>query len=78
MKHFYPLETFNLQSVIIEATNRIIDVETRRGEIPRAARSKLAPEGQMYQDLIDTLFYRMASLTEAEAEDLEKRLSQML
>lgn len=67
-----------IQSVIIEATNRIIEIETRRGEIPRAARSRLAPEAQIYQDLIDALFYQMAGLTKAESIALEERLSNML
>ncbi len=67
-----------IQSVIIEAVNRIIEIETRRGEISRSARSSLASEAQIYQDLIDKLFYKMAGLTDTEAEGLEERLSQML
>ncbi len=67
-----------IQSVIIEATNRIIEIETRRGEILRAARSRLAPEAQVFQDLIDKLFYQMAGLTDDESTALEERLGRML
>ena len=67
-----------IQSVIIEATKLIIEIETERGEIPRAARSSLSPDAQVYQNLIDKLFYQMAGLTDAESTALEERLSQML
>jgi hypothetical protein len=40
-----------VHTVIIEAANRIIAIEERRGDIARAARSALAPEAQPYQDL---------------------------
>lgn len=53
--------------VIIEAASRIIAIEERRGDIPRAARSALAPEAQPYQDLIDRIFYAMAGLSASEA-----------
>ena len=67
-----------IQSVIIETTNRIFEIETGRGEIPRAARSSLSPDAQVYQDLIDKLFYQMAGLTDDESTALEERLSHML
>ena len=53
-------------------------IEAARGEIARAERSKLAPEAQPLQDLIDRLFYAMAGLSDIEAGRLEARLSQML
>ena len=67
-----------VRAVVIEAVNRIIALEEKRGEIPRAARSALAPEAQPYQDLIDRLFYEMAGLTATEAAALEERLARML
>lgn len=67
-----------VRAVIMEAANRIIDIEERRGEISRAARSALAPEAQPYQDLIDRIFYAMAGLSASEAAGLEERLAQML
>ena len=36
------------------------------------------PEAQPYQDLIDRIFYRMAGLTDVEAQGLENRLREML
>ena len=48
-----------VQNTIIEAVNHITTIEVRRGDIPRAARSALAPAAQPYQDLIDRLFYGM-------------------
>jgi len=42
------------------------------------ARIALDPKAQPYQKLIDTLFYRMAGLTEDEAAGLEDRLGRML
>jgi type I restriction-modification system DNA methylase subunit len=67
-----------VRTVIIEAANRIIAIEERRGDISRAARSALAPEAQPYQDLIDRIFYAMAGLSASEAAGLEERLAQML
>jgi hypothetical protein len=67
-----------IHAVIIEAVNRIISIEERRGEIPRTARSTLAPEAKPYQDLIDRIFYALAGLSASEAAGLEERLAQML
>jgi hypothetical protein len=67
-----------LRTVIIEAANRIIAIEERRGEISRTARSTLAPAAKPYQDMIDRIFYAMAGLSASESVGLEKRLAQML
>ena len=64
--------------MIVEATNQIIAIEQARGTIARFDRSHLDPKAQPYQDFIDTLFYRMAGLSPAEAQALETRLSTML
>jgi hypothetical protein len=56
----------------------ISKVEAARGDIARTDRSALASEAQPYQDLIDRLLYRMAGLTDSEAQGLEKRLEGML
>lgn len=66
------------RTVIVEAANRIIAIEERRGQISRAARSALAPAAKPYQDLIDRIFYAIAGLSESEAAGLEERLAQML
>ena len=63
---------------LIRLVEEISRIETARGEIARAERSALAPEAQPYQDLIDRILYRMAGLTDAEAQGLEKRLEGML
>jgi hypothetical protein len=70
--------TLAVRTVIIEAANRIIAIEERRGEISRAARSTLAPAAQPYQDLIDRIFYAMAGPSASEAGGLEERLAHML
>ena len=57
---------------------KIIEIETARGEIARSDRSSLAPEAQPLQDLLDHIFFRMAGLTDHEAAGLEDRLSRML
>jgi len=64
--------------LMVEAVRRITAVEAARGEISRSERSRLAPEAQPYQDLIDRMLYAMAGLSEAEAAGLEERLSRML
>jgi hypothetical protein len=63
---------------MVRLVEEISKIEAARGEIARAQRSALAPEAQPYQDLIDRLLYRLAGLTEAEAQGLEKRLEAML
>lgn len=47
-------------------------------DIARTERSALAPEAQPLQDLLDRMIYRMAGLTDAEANALEDRLEMML
>jgi len=58
--------------------DEITKIEAARGDIARTERSALAPEAQPYQDLIDRILYRLAGLTDAEAQGLEKRLEAML
>ena len=57
---------------------RIIDIESTRGEIARTDRSALDPKAQPLQDLLDRMLYRMAGLTDEEAGGLEERLARML
>ncbi len=59
-------------------SKRIIELEADRREIARVERSALAPAAQPCQDLIDRLLYRIAGLSDAEAEQLERRLADML
>jgi len=63
---------------MVEAVRRITAVEAALGEINRSERSRLAPEAQPYQDLIDRMLYAMAGFSAAEAAGLEDRLSRML
>jgi type I restriction-modification system DNA methylase subunit len=67
-----------VQETIVSATQRIIAIESTRGEISRADRSALDPRAQPYQDLIDRLFYLMAGLSDTEIVGLESRLAAML
>jgi hypothetical protein len=64
--------------MLIECVKQIRDIEESRGEIARVERSNLSDEAQGYQDLIDKLIFSMAGLTSMEAEELDKRLSEML
>jgi len=67
-----------VRDVIVNLVNRIIAIEAARGEIPRAARSALAPAAQPFQALIDRLLYAVAGLSNAEVRGLEERLARML
>ena len=63
---------------IVKVVERIIEIETERGEIARSDRSSLAAAAQPLQDLLDRIFFRMAGLTDEEATGLEERLAKML
>lgn len=63
---------------IIAAAGSICDIEAAREHVSRHDRSRLAPDAQPYQDLIDLLLYRMAGLTDDEQRGLERRLDEML
>jgi hypothetical protein len=67
-----------VRDVLLEAVKQITVLETARGDIARAERSRLARAAQPYQDLIDRLLYRMAGLSVPEAAGLEERLQHML
>ena len=83
---FSVIEPLTVQSPFPQAVSsclkmlveRIIEIETNRGEIARTDRSELAVEAQPIQTLIDRILFRLAGLTDAEAEGLEQRLSKML
>lgn len=67
-----------VSETMIEAARIITEIESARKQTSRSERSALAPEAQPYQDLLDTLLYRMAGLTVEEVNGLEQRLSGML
>lgn len=67
-----------LRDALIAAVDRITDLEQRRGEISRTARSALAPTAQPFQDFIDRILFQMAGLTADEITGLEQRLAKML
>jgi hypothetical protein len=53
-------------------------IDNQQHRMVDALNEPLAPKTQPYQDLIDRILYRMAGLTDAEAQGLEKRLEGML
>jgi hypothetical protein len=59
------------------AVDKIVAIESDRGEISRADRSALAPEAQPFQNFIDALLFGMAGLTDAEVAGLKTRYVQM-
>lgn len=63
---------------MVRLVERIIEIEANRGEISRSDRSALALRAQPLQDLLDRILFRMAGLTDDEAQGLEQRLSRML
>ena len=67
-----------VRDAIVFLVRRIIQAEKTRGEITRAERSTLCTKAQLYQNLIDRLFYTMAGLMDEEAMGLEERLAKML
>ena len=66
-----------VRDAIVAAVDRIIDTESKRGEISRAERSALSAQGQPFQDFIDALFFLMAGLTAAEVAGLRARYETM-
>ena len=68
----------SLIQCIIHLVQLITDCETKRGSIMRTERSALCSEAQPIQDLLDRIIFRLAGLTDSEAEGLERRLSTML
>ncbi len=67
-----------VQAVIVAAVERIIGIESNRGQIARTDRSALDPDAQPYQDLIDQLLYGLAGLSAEEVRGLEERYERML
>ncbi|HEV2099114.1 MAG TPA: hypothetical protein VGR45_09330 [Stellaceae bacterium] len=67
-----------IPAIIATIVDRIIESERARGEISRSARSKLAPESQRWQNLIDRILARMAGISEEEHKGLRERLDKML
>jgi hypothetical protein len=67
-----------VMACLVRLVDEIGKMESSRGDIARTERSALAPQAQPVQDLIDRILYRMAGLTDAEAQGLEKRLEGML
>lgn len=63
---------------MIRLVERIIAIESKRGDIARTERSSLDPKAQPLQDLLDRIIFRMAGLSDAESKSLEERLAKML
>jgi hypothetical protein len=77
LSHDPPFE-FAIVHIIAAIVRRIVVNERARGDISRSARSALAPEAQVWQDIINTAFYEMAGLDDQEQRDLRASLSTML
>ncbi len=73
-----PPFSYKIASSLARLVEHVSRIETTRGDIARTERSALAPDAQPYQDLIDKILFRLAGLTDAEAEGLERRLETML
>jgi len=67
-----------VRDVLVTLTRRIIPLETARGDIARTDRSRLSPDAQPYQNLIDRTLFAAAGLSSEEAQALTHRLSAML
>ncbi len=67
-----------VRDVLVNLTGRIIPLETARGDIARTDRSRLCPDAQPYQDLIDRILFAAAGLSRTEAAALTSRLARML
>jgi hypothetical protein len=67
-----------IASIIAAIVDEIIREERVRGPIPRAARSRLAPKSQDWQDIIDRSLAKMAGISQGEHQALRARLSAML
>ncbi len=69
---------FAVRDCMIRLVERIIDIESKRGDIARTERSALDPKAQPLQDLLYRIIFRMAGLTDTESAALEQRLAKML
>ncbi|HRQ73790.1 MAG TPA: hypothetical protein PLU35_12250 [Phycisphaerales bacterium] len=67
-----------VRDTLVHLVRRIFPLETARGDIPRTDRSRLSPEAQPHQNLIDRILFTTAGLTDAEAAALTDRLERML
>ncbi len=67
-----------IMDCIVYLVKGICEMEASRGDIARTERSALNVRARPYQELIDAIIFRLAGLTDAEAEGLEQRLSKML
>jgi hypothetical protein len=67
-----------ISDALISASERIITIESARGEVNKRNRSALSEQAQIYQDFIDRMLFRMAGLSDDERQRLEQRLSEMM
>jgi len=66
-----------VRDAVVSAVDRIIAIESERGEIARTERSELSPAAQPFQAFIDALFFGMAGLNAAEIAGLKTRYESM-
>jgi hypothetical protein len=66
-----------LEQLLITLSRRIRSEEESRTKVSRAARAHLAPTAQPFQDLVDTILFRMVGFSKGEVEGLLGRLEEM-
>lgn len=63
---------------VIQMSNRIQDIETKRVLKNRSERSSLSPESQPIQDAIDAVLFKCYGLSDDDAQYVKERLKEML
>ncbi len=66
-----------VRAAVVAAVDGIVTAEAARGVISRTDRSALSAAAQPYQDFLDTVFFRLAGLSDAEVAGLRKRYAAM-
>ena len=67
-----------IMDCIVYLVKVICEMEASRGDIARAERSALDVRARPSRELLDAIIFRLAGLTDPQAEGLEQRLSKML
>ena len=63
---------------LAELSRRIQKIEADRELTRRSERSRLAPESQRLQDVIDAVLFRCYGLSDEDADYVRRRLTEML
>jgi hypothetical protein len=68
----------SVAAALAELSRRIQEIEGKRVLANRSERSRLAPESQQIQDVIDAVLFHCYGLTDEDAKYITSRLSEML